>query len=281
MMKRVLLAVDASYQIYRACAANPQLQTVDGVYTGGMYGFLMTFCKAVRETEATHAVIALDSKPYIRSRDYPQYKKLGRNNTSELKERFDLAEPQVHAFMRELGVPLWSEVGFEFDDLIAHTVRRHRGRWARIYAQTNDSDAYQLLDCPTFAIYKDHIRNVVDRKALMHATGLTPEQYMLSTALMGTHNSIEGIRGVGEKTSQKAVKDAALMRKYRDAHSELIERNLSLIRLPHPEFPRHVAVPGRTSRFNPRALYRVCARYEIECTLSMVNAFEQLAGDKQ
>lgn len=276
-MNRALLVVDASYQIYRACAAHPELRTVDGEHTGGVYGFLQTFCKAVRETGATHAVLGLDSKPYVRSRDYPMYKKIGRGGNPELKEMFDLAEPQVHWFMRECGIPLWRAAGFEFDDLCAHVVRRHRSRYEHVYAMTNDSDAFQLLDHPQFAIYKDHIRNVVDREALRRSTGLTPEQYMLSTALMGTHNSVEGITGVGIKTSQKAVKDPALLRKYRDAYGELIERNLGLIRLPHPEFPNRVPVPGRTDGFNARTLYRACAKYEIECTLTMVNAFEQLA----
>ncbi len=277
-MKRVLLTVDLSWQIYRNCAAHPQLQTPDGTFTGGLYGFMQSFSKAVRETEATHVVVCRDSKPYRRSIDYPKYKQLRKTAADpELKRMYDESEPIILDLLDSLGVPVWAVAGFEADDLSGHAVRVYRSRFDRIFANANDSDLFQLLDAPGFSVYRDSIKTAIDREALFKSHGLTPAEFMLASALQGTHNDIEGIAGVGPKTAAKAIRDPAAMRALRASHAKVIDRNLALIQLPHPTFPRGERLPSSLpKRFDARALYRWCSKYEIECTLSMVNAFEQI-----
>lgn len=276
-MKRIMLTVDFSYQLYRACAANPQLQSAEGIYTGGLYGFLMGFAAVVRETQATDVLICLDSKPYVRSKEYPAYKMLRKDSENEeLKRIFNESKPLVIDVLDAMGVPVWSVFGFEADDLAGHVVRRHRSRFTRIYSHSNDSDLWQLLTAPNFLIYKDHIRTCITAETLLRSHGLTPEQFMLSTALQGTHNDIEGIHGVGPKTGDKIVKDPALLRRYQDSHGEMIERNLRLMHLPHRDFPHRSPLPQRKTRSSSRLLYRLLAKYDIDCTLQMVNAFEQI-----
>lgn len=278
MKQRVLLMVDASYQIYRAAAAHPELVSSNGTYTGGVYGFLGSFAKAIRETEATHCVVGLDSKPYMRSIEYPEYKQLRKKEMDpDLKERFNESEPLVHSVLRECGVPIWAVPGFEFDDLVGHVVRSSRSRYDAIYAMAKDSDLFQLMDCPWFGLYKDHIRTVMNRTRLLKEVGLTPAEYMLATALSGTHNDVAGIKGCGEIMSRRAVKEPPLMRKYRDAHHDLIERNLKLIKLPHDKFPRDARMPlPERGRFTDQRLYRWCDRLDIDCTYSMASAFAQI-----
>lgn len=281
-----LLLVDMSYQIYRACAAHAGLMTAEGDFTGGLYGFMQTMGKSILETGATHCVGCIDSKPYVRSAEYPAYKQLRKAGKNEdLVAMYRVAEPQVHALCAEVGIPLWRLPGFESDDLIGHVVRHQRCRWKRVVAASNDSDLNALLFARNFIIYMGDLKKAWPTAATrdykwLAARGLTPDQIMLAQALQGTHNDIEGIAGVGEKTAIKAVlHDPSLLRKYRAQYSDLIERNLKLIRLPHATFPRGTRVPARTTRFDARRLYRWAARYEIDCTLTMVNSFEQL--DKQ
>jgi hypothetical protein len=119
---------------------------------------------------------------------------------------------------------------------------------------------------------------MMSQKLLMEKHGVTPAEFMLATALSGTHNDIAGIPNVGPGRSLAALKDPSLMRKYRDGHGDLIERNLGLIQLPHPLFPKDEPIPPRMKNFNARALYRWCGRYDIEVTKSMLDAFEQLQG---
>jgi hypothetical protein len=108
---------------------------------------------------------------------------------------------------------------------------------------------------------------------------ITPEQHMLMTALMGSHNDVEGIHRVGEKTALQIVTTPARLRTYREKYAELIERNLALIKLPHADFPYSECIPVH-DEFKPRDLYRSLGRYDIDVTGSMVNAFEQLKGTR-
>lgn len=222
-------------------------------------------------------MICQDRKPYLRSVVYPQYKLLRKKNADdELLLLFNESLPLVLDALEVLGLPVWGVNGFESDDLVGHVVVQHRCRYDRIYAASNDSDLYQLLWCDRFFVYKDSIATVVTGASLLKSKGMTPEQFMLATALQGTHNDIEGIPGVGEMRAAAAVKDLAQLRKYQDKHKDLIRRNLALIKLPHPEFPISACVPRREKRFNAQALYRFCGRYDIDVTKSMLDSFEQL-----
>jgi hypothetical protein len=51
---------------------------------------------------------------------------------------------------------------------------------------------------------------------------------------------------------------------------------MSLIKLPHPDFPRSANLPTHATSFNKRDLYKALGRYDIEVTGTMVSAFEQL-----
>ena len=87
-MTRRLLAVDLSNQIYRACHAHNQL-SFDGVFTGGLYGFMQSVSKAIEVSRATDLLVCRDMKPYLRTRDYPEYKALRKKNVDpEMKEMY-------------------------------------------------------------------------------------------------------------------------------------------------------------------------------------------------
>ena len=275
-MPKILLCVDLSYQVYRATAANPMLSS-GNVFTGGLYGFMTTFAKTVRETRATAVVFCQDVKPYLRSKTYPEYKQLRKKKLDdELRQRFQLSMGLVVDVLIELGYEPFGVSGFESDDVIAHIAGKYRGRFDHIYAASNDSDLFQLLKYPNFSIYTKDIANCVNGTSLVKNTGLTPDQFMLMTALTGTHNDIAGIQGVGPVTAKKAVLDQSCMRVQRDKHAAVIDRNLELIKLPHAEFPYDLTLPRQPKEFNPRSLYKLLGRLDIDCTNSMVSAFEQL-----
>ena len=275
-MKRVLLLIDVSYQAYRAAAAHPLLKDSDDNFTGGLYGFWQSLAKAIRETGASDLAACLDVMPYVRSRDYPEYKLLrGTAGNEELRERQKFSLPLILESLRSVGLEPWGVPGFECDDLIGWVVRQHRHRFDHIYAQSNDSDLYQLFDvAPNFSVYATDLANVWDARRLREDLNITGAEYMLATALMGTHNDIAGIRGVGIKTAIKAVKDPALMRGYRVQYGDMIDRNLGLIKLPHPELP-HLVLPSRTPA-SARSLYKSLGRYDIEVTANMVAAVDQI-----
>lgn len=275
-MDRVLLCVDLSFQTYRAAATRQNLTNAEGVFTGGLYGFLVTLAAIIRETRATHVVVCRDVRPYRRSLEYPEYKMLRKKAQDPvLKEQVDLSMKQVLAACEVIGLPVLGIPGFEFDDIAAHFATHLRNRFTTIYAASNDSDLFQLFWSPNFRVYHKDMASVMDLEHLRKTTGLDPDEFMLASALQGTHNDIAGIEGVGEKTAYKAVKDPGVLRKYRERHADLIDRNLRLIRLPHADFPREVELP-KARTFYHRDLYRFCAQYDIEVTINMINSFEQV-----
>lgn len=275
-MKPILLAVDLSYQVYRAAASHPSL-TSRRVFTGGLYGFLTTLAKTVRETQATDVVFCSDQKPYLRSAEYPEYKQLRKKNADdELLKMFQQSMTLVTQVLEQCGFTIWGVPGFESDDLIAHCVQKYRHRFWRIYAASKDSDLHQLLDFPNFAIYGDGLHTSTTAATLMEKQGVTPSQFTLMTAMTGTHNDIAGIERVGPVTAKKAIFDPALMRAMRGKHGALIDRNLGLIKLPHAQFPRDTKLPVYLSVFNRRDFYRIMGEYDIETTQAMTDCFEQL-----
>jgi DNA polymerase-1 len=276
--EKVLLAVDLSFQTYRAVATHQNLSSADNVFTGGLYGFLVSLASTIRDTKATRVVVCCDTKPYKRSAEYPDYKQLRKSSADpKLKEQVLVSLEQIKRLLHVVGIPVVAEPGFESDDLIAHFVHTHRGRFNTIFAASNDSDLYQLFWCPWFRVYRKDLSSVMDRTRLLAETGLLPYQFMLASALQGTHNDIEGIPRVGPATAAKAVKDPGILRTYTERYGALIERNLRLIRLPHKDFPRQTPLPSVAS-FDLRALYRFCARYDIEVTSTMLNSFEQVSA---
>jgi 5'-3' exonuclease len=280
-MTRILLCEDMSYQVYRASAAHPML-TSRRTFTGGLYGFLTTFAKTVRETRATDVVFCQDVKPYLRSRDYPEYKLLRKKNADdELLKMYQSSMALVLELLGLLGFTPWGIPGFESDDLIAHAARKYRHRFTEIYAGSNDSDLYQLFTLPNFHVYRDGIANLMDGRALMKNSGFTPDQFMLASAIQGTHNDIAGLPGVGPVTARRAVTEPAVMRKMREKGAAIIDRNLALIKLPHPEFPHEAALPVAPTRFDARAFNRFLSVYDIDVTATMERAFQQLTeGDR-
>jgi 5'-3' exonuclease len=275
-MARTLLAVDLSYQVYRASAAHPML-TSRRVFTGGLFGFMTTLAKMVRETRASEVVFCQDRKPYLRSKTYPEYKQIRKQNRDdELLKMYTQSMSLVLEVLEALGFEPWGLEGFESDDMIAHIATKYRHRYDWIYAASNDSDLFQLLDAPNFAIYSKSITDITTGKSLLQRTGLTPQQFMLMTALTGTHNDIAGIDRVGPVTAKKAVLEPSLMREQRSKHAAVIDRNLGLIKLPHAEFPHSTRLPLKPNGFNSRTLYKCLGVYDIDVTNSMVQAFEQI-----
>lgn len=249
-------------------------------FTGGIYGFMQTLAKTIRETKATDIVFCQDRKPYLRSLEYPDYKLLRKGNQDPvLKAHYEESMGYILEVLGEMGLPVWGIDGFESDDLIGHVVTKYRHRYDIIYAASNDSDLFQFLWCQNFHFYTTGIEAVGKERNKLKELGLTPQQYMLMTAMTGTHNDIEGIPKHGPVTATKAIKDPALMRKFRALYANVIDRNLELIKLPHAKFPASATIPQWTMPFKDRQLYRLMGRFEIETTKSMLDSFNQLKGN--
>lgn len=270
--RRSLLLVDLSNQLYKACWSYQNL-THDGEFTGGLYGVLMRISSAIRYTGATRVILCTDRKPYVRAQDYPEYK-AGRKRkpdarAEELGQAVAVARQQVLTAATAIGLPIWGLNGFEADDLAAHAVRHYRHRWHTLWSLSNDDDLHQLFTIRHFQVLAStpDVQNPEGAKIHNSETfrlrlpGLRPDQYVEWLAMKGTHNDVEGIPGVGEKRALQALTthpDNLLA--YRRQWGELIERNVGLITLPHPRFPRDTRLPP-FQPINLKNLLSVCDEF--------------------
>lgn len=273
---RSLLCVDLSNQIYKAAAANPNL-TFGRTFTGGVYGFMMFFAKSVAVTGATQAVICKDLPPYVRSTEYPQYKKLRESNKDEeLVIKVAQTKKILDDLFELLGMPVMGIKGYESDDMIGLIVRKYRHRFQKIIAASNDSDLYQLFDlCSGFSVYRGQ-NGFYDKGSFDSEWGLSRDQFMEAHALMGTHNDIEGIEGIGPVRAKSIVLDPPKLRSYRLSHSKLIERNKRLIELPHPTLDPTIVLPRPSKTFNEREFIRFMGRLDIKVSQKLLNSLEKV-----
>jgi DNA polymerase-1 len=272
----VLLLIDLSYHTHRAVSVNPHLSS-NGVFTGGLFGFFSSVAKMIRETEATAAVFCRDSKPYLRSEVFPEYKQIRKKaQDPEKQARVHASMKLITDALQQLGWPIWSRPGLEADDLMGHAAIKYRHRFTKIYLGSNDSDLFQLLWIPNLALYSNDIRTVHTLETMLTRQGLTPEQHTMMTAITGTHNDLPGVSGYGPATALKAMKDPMLFRKLMEAHGDVIRRNLSLIKLPHDAMPKSERLPMPSDTFHYRRLYNCLGRYDITVTQSMIDSFTQI-----
>lgn len=276
MNQRVLLAVDLSNQAYKAAASHPLLSSGD-TFTGGLYGFLGAMQKAIAAVDATDIVICEDRKPYVRSDLYPQYKELRKTTRDpELYEKAQATIALIKKLLAVTGWPLWALRGFESDDLISHAAIKYRNRYKHVIAMSNDSDLYQLFKYPGFAIWKGKKGLYTRPEYEREFAGLPLEHLPTALALMGTHNEVEGVRGIGIVTAVSIVSHPFKLRQALDQHADIVARNLELIHLPHKDFPRELSIPAYSRQFVERELLRFCGRYDINVTRDMCIAFERI-----
>lgn len=275
---RVLLIVDLKNQAYKAASSHQTLFS-GRTFTGGLYGFLMSVCKAIHEVKATTVVIATDTGPYVRKDDFAGYKSGRKENTDEvLLMKATSSMRLITEFCNDaIACPVWSVPGYEYDDICAWAVNSFKARYDRIVAMTNDSDLYQCFDeCAHFALYKGKqgLYTVEDFRSEFGA--ITRDQWITLLSLSGTHNAVPGIDQIGPVKALKAVMNPSVLRPLLEKHRRVIQRNRFLIELPHCTFPADPGLRVQRHKFAMSDVSRFCARYDINLTAHIVEAMHDI-----
>lgn len=264
---------------------NDSLEDSQERFTGGLYGFLIMLAARIREHKPKAVVICMDSKPYHRQKAYGEYK--GDRSDTVKKDKDGVERVPTSILVKQsvplclelleiLKIPVAAKEGYEADDMIAFLSDEYYHEFDEILIESNDSDLYQLLDeeKKVACIRKKGLYNYDDFQK--EWDGISQTQLVAALAMMGTHNAVTGIKGIGQKTAIKTVKSSKLMQQVKDRHEGLIERNESLIVLPWPgleeyELP-HLLVPD----YNDRKLLKFLSTYDIKLTDRVSEAFEWL-----
>ena len=201
------------------------LQTSDGFYTNGVFGFVKYLLKIIREQKPSHLAIAWDlSRNTFRRELYPEYKGNRGETMAPLSDQFAICQAVVEAF----GITQFMSGTYEADDFCGTLAARFKAE-IPVCIMTKDNDYLQLIDDRTklwlmhssaektdelykkYGIDKSGINApdrcfVYDRELVKKEFGVEPENVNSLKGIMGdVSDNIKGVPGVGETTARLLI----------------------------------------------------------------------------
>lgn len=211
-MKKKLFLLDAFALIFRAYYAlirNPRI-TSKGRNTNAQFGFTNTLFDLINREKPTHLAVCFDtSAPTERHTDFADYKA----NRQEAPEDLLDSLEDIKRIIRSFNLPVIEVDGYEADDVIGTLAWKAADAGYEVYMVTPDKDYGQLLVHPDVFIYKPGYQGgdveILDAKKVCEKWDIARvEQVVDILGLMGDAvDNIPGIKGVGEKTAAKLLKE--------------------------------------------------------------------------
>jgi len=245
----------------------------------GVYGFINQFCENVNDVKPDYVYVCTDTRPYIRSTLFPDYKKSRKERGEDelIISRYN--RRLCYDFVETLGLNIWGEVGYEADDLIAILCEHYAKKFAKIVVASSDSDLVQLLETPNVIIRKRVKGKTVHYSQKSFNTefsGFDYVDYIRYYAIMGTHNSIPGIYGLGKQKAGKVVLDKVRYANLYKKHREELDLYIKLIKLP---ISHELTVPSLVrAKYDERMMLSFMIKRDIDLTQNMRRAFEYIGG---
>ena len=219
VMSKVYL-IDTMFLIFRSFYALPDnLTNAQGKQTGAVLGVYNALQHLVRTENVTHCLAAFESPtPTFRRELDGGYKANRRETPQPLKEQI----PVVMEMCRRLGIRTLYAEGFEADDVLATVAKSLSEAGHESVIVSNDKDLAQVLRFPGISLL--HISGKKGEYKHLQADdipavyGVSAEQIPAWLALMGdSADNIPGVRGIGEKTAAKLLREHSLSELLNDA----------------------------------------------------------------
>ncbi len=211
-MPKKLFLLDALALIYRAYYAlirNPRI-TSKGRNTNAQFGFTSTLIDLINKEKPTHMAVCFDTfAPTERHTDFTDYKA----NRQEMPEDLLESLPDIKRIIRGFNIPVVEIDGYEADDVIGTLAWQAADAKYDVYMVTPDKDYGQLLIHDCVYIYKPGYQGgdveIMDAKRITEKWCIdNVSQVIDMLGLMGDAvDNIPGIKGVGEKTACKLLKE--------------------------------------------------------------------------
>lgn len=183
---------------------------------------------------------------------FPDYKKPRQMKfltTNEIKEKLKVGRQIEHLceILPAMGfVNVFSEEGYEADDLIASTCQTAEVCKLDVLIVSTDKDLYQLLrPGPYIEVSQWNGKRIVTAQSFRAEYGISASEWLWVKTVVGDPgDAIPGIKGVGEISAIKYLKGRLPEKSYHrkqinsDEGVTIRERNLPLMRLPFPGTPK-------------------------------------------
>ncbi|HQW93302.1 MAG TPA: DNA polymerase I [Ferruginibacter sp.] len=210
-MPKKLFLLDAFALVFRAYYAlirNPRI-TSKGRNTNAQFGFTNTIIELIKNQNPTHMAVCFDTHaPTERHTDFADYKA----NRQETPEDILSAVPDIKRIIEGLNIPVIAIDGYEADDVIGALAKMAEKEGYEVYMVTPDKDYGQLVS-ENIKIYKPPYQGgkfeILGPKEVCEKWDIEKvEQVIDILGMMGDAvDNIPGIKGVGEKTAAKLLKE--------------------------------------------------------------------------
>lgn len=209
---RRLVILDSHGILFRAFFAfansDKPLMTSRGELTFATHGYAETLIRVLDQLKPTHICAAWDAGgKTFRHEAMEEYKATRRATPSDLLPQMARVRELLDAF----PIPIYESPGFEADDVAGTISVRAAELGIDVYIATLDTDLVQLVKPGvSLFMFRPYQRDTVDYDvaAVAERWGFSPRQMIDFKALKGdSSDNIEGIRGVGEKTAQKLIRE--------------------------------------------------------------------------
>jgi len=210
-MPKKLFLLDAFALVFRAYYAlirNPRI-TSKGRNTNAQFGFTNTILELINNQKLTHMAVCFDTHaPTERHTDFADYKA----NRQETPEDILSAVPDIKRIIEGLNIPVIAIDGYEADDVIGALAKKAEKEGYEVYMVTPDKDYGQLVS-EKIKIYKPPYQGgkfeILGPKEVCEKWDIEKvEQVIDILGMMGDAvDNIPGIKGVGEKTAAKLLKE--------------------------------------------------------------------------
>jgi len=203
-----LFVLDGTALLYRAHFAmiNNPLMASTGQVTSGIFGFINSLIRLMREELPDHLVIVFDDREKtFRHHIYTEYKATREKMPDELVSQIEPLDRVLEA----LKVPVLRIPGYEADDVMGTLATQAEAKGWDTYLVTGDKDMMQLVSEHTFVYTPGRGRNpvvVYDAGKVEERWGVPPGKMVDLLGLMGdSSDNVPGVPGVGQKTAQKLI----------------------------------------------------------------------------
>ena len=196
--------LDGSSYIHRAYHAIRNLANTKGFPTNAIFGFTQMVLKLLADRKPEYLVIVFDSKgPTFRHEIYAEYKA----NRPSMPEDMVVQLPFIKDVVKNLGVAMLEQTGYEADDIIGTLARVGAAEGFNVVVISGDKDFRQLIR-PSVSMWDTMKDKLTDYESLKAAYGFEPEKFIDVMGLSGdTSDNIPGVPRVGEKTAVALVQE--------------------------------------------------------------------------
>jgi len=214
-MKTRTLLIDGSYLLKRSFHGARDIQTTNFGHIGGLYSFLTTVRKMIKDHMINKVVLVWDGegggiyrhridKAYKANRKTKEWHKKIEMNAAELRREKAKEESilkqrkRVQAYAEELFLRQIEIDDIEADDLIAAYCIEHNNK-EEIFLYSNDRDFAQLLDLNITIIFPNIPQPVTKTNYIMYFNHHYTNALVMKIICGDSADNIVGVGGIKEK----------------------------------------------------------------------------------